>query len=226
MKRPIGVTILAALSFLAGLSNLWRVGVYLGWFKFEIFGDEELCSSRMRTGLAALWALLIAAIWFWVAVNFWNMRAAAWQFGTFISLFTLIWGFFALLFGSSVPLRRSRAPGRRHLHLPDVAGRPRGLRPGGDVAPDPRAESRHRAAPGRQRGRRAGQPSRVHSTARLTWTKIRARSIEGAPEHRCPFFVPVTPPRARRGPLRGGTRPTDHHRHLWAHSLACATATR
>ncbi len=30
------------------------------------------------------------------------MRAAGWQFGVFISLFTLIWGFFALLFGSTV----------------------------------------------------------------------------------------------------------------------------
>ena len=51
---------------------------------------------------AALWSLLIAAIWFWVAAQFWNMRAAGWQFGVFISLFTLIWGFFALLFGSTV----------------------------------------------------------------------------------------------------------------------------
>lgn len=101
MRRPIGVTILAALSFLAGLANLWRVGVYLGLFKFNIAG-EEMWKLPDANWAAALWALLIAAIWFWVAVNFWNMRAAAWQFGVFISLFTLIWGFFALLFGSSV----------------------------------------------------------------------------------------------------------------------------
>ena len=43
----------------------------------------------------------MAAIWFWVASGFWNLRAWALQFGLFISLFTLIWGFFALLFGSS-----------------------------------------------------------------------------------------------------------------------------
>jgi hypothetical protein len=100
MRRPIGVTILAALSFLAALANLWRVGVYLGWFKFNIGGAELY--TREANWAAALWALLIAAIWVWVAVNFWNMRAVAWQFGVFISLFTLIWGFFALLFGSSV----------------------------------------------------------------------------------------------------------------------------
>ena len=100
MRRPIGVTILAAASFLAGLANLWRVGVYLGWFNFQI-GNANMSLPQASWG-AALWALLIAAIWFWVAVNFWNVRAAAWQFGIFISLFTLIWGFMALLFGSSV----------------------------------------------------------------------------------------------------------------------------
>ena len=101
MKRPIGVTILAALAGLAGLANLWRVGVYMGWFKFDIFGTVGVQLQDANWG-AALWALLIAAIWFWVAAQFWNMRAAGWQFGVFISLFTLIWGFFALLFGSTV----------------------------------------------------------------------------------------------------------------------------
>ena len=37
-----------------------------------------------------------------VAAGFWNLRAYAVQFGIFISLFTLIWGFFALLFGSTL----------------------------------------------------------------------------------------------------------------------------
>jgi hypothetical protein len=100
MKRPIGVTILAALAFLAGLAQLWRIGVYLGWFNFEIAG-HSMSLPEAQWG-AALWTLLIAAIWFWVASQFWNMRAAGWQFGVFISLFTLIWGFFALLFGSNV----------------------------------------------------------------------------------------------------------------------------
>jgi hypothetical protein len=100
MKRPIGVTILAALAALAGLGNLWRVGVYLGWFNFDIAG--QTAQFPTANWGAALWSLIIAAIWFWVASQFWNMRAAGWQFGVFISLFTLIWGFFALLFGSTV----------------------------------------------------------------------------------------------------------------------------
>ena len=33
--------------------------------------------------------------------GFWNLRAYAVSFGIFISLFTLVWGFFALLFGGT-----------------------------------------------------------------------------------------------------------------------------
>jgi hypothetical protein len=100
MKKPIGVIILAAVAALAGIAQVWRIGVYLGWFSFEIAG-QSMKLPEAQWG-AALWALIMAAIWFWVASGFWNVRAWAWQFGIFISLFTLIWGFMALLFGSSV----------------------------------------------------------------------------------------------------------------------------
>ena len=103
MKRPIGVTILAILAGIAGVAQLWRAGVYMGWFNFETRRSEhDAARCRDPEWGAVLWTLLIAAIWFWVAAQFWNMRAAGWQFGVFISLFTLIWGFFALLFGSTV----------------------------------------------------------------------------------------------------------------------------
>ena len=100
MRRPIGVILLAGAAGLAGLYQLYLMLVYLGWVDFNVigktvsFGDEQWG--------AALWSLLIAAIWFWVAMGFWNVRAYAWSFGSFIAIFTLIWGFFALLFGNSV----------------------------------------------------------------------------------------------------------------------------
>jgi len=100
MKRPIGVTILAILSWVAAIANLWRIGVYLGWFSFDVLGESMKLPEANWAG--ALWALLIAAIWTWVGLQFWNMRAAGWQFGVFISLFALIWGFFAILFGSNL----------------------------------------------------------------------------------------------------------------------------
>ncbi len=100
MQRPIGVTLLAAGAALAGLYQIWLILIYLGIVNFNLVG-KEVTFPTAQWG-AALWSLIIAAIWFWVASGFWNVRAYAWSFGNFISLFTLIWGFFALLFGSSV----------------------------------------------------------------------------------------------------------------------------
>ena len=99
MRRPIGVMLLAGAAGLAGLYQLYLMLVYLGIVKFEVIG-KSVAFGEAQWG-AALWALLIAVIWFWVAAGFWNLRAYALQFGIFISLFTLIWGFFALLFGST-----------------------------------------------------------------------------------------------------------------------------
>jgi hypothetical protein len=50
---------------------------------------------------SAFWAVLIALIWFWVAAGFWNLRVYAWTFGNFIAIFTVIFGFFAILGGST-----------------------------------------------------------------------------------------------------------------------------
>jgi hypothetical protein len=99
MQRPIGVTLLAIGAGLAALYQIYLVLVYLGIVNFNLVG-KEMKFDTAQWG-PALWSLLIAAIWVWVATGFWNVRAYAWSFGNFISLFTLIWGFFALLFGST-----------------------------------------------------------------------------------------------------------------------------
>jgi len=99
MHRPIGVILLAAGAGIAGLYQLYLMLVYLGIVNFPI-GNQEVAFNETQWG-AALWSLLIAAIWLWVAAGFWNLRAYAVQFGIFISLFTLIWGFFSLLFGNT-----------------------------------------------------------------------------------------------------------------------------
>lgn len=99
MHRPIGVILLAGVALLAGLAQLYAMLVYLGILTFDFVG-QEVSFPEAQWG-PALWALLMAAIWLWVATGFWNLRAYAVQFGIFISLFTLIWGFFALLLGST-----------------------------------------------------------------------------------------------------------------------------
>jgi hypothetical protein len=100
MNRPIGVTLLAIGAGLAGIYEIWRALVFMGIVNFTFLG-EEVAFQTAQWG-QVIWALIIAAIWFWVAVGFWNVRAYAWSFGIFVSIFTLIFGFFALLGGSTM----------------------------------------------------------------------------------------------------------------------------
>ena len=95
MSRPIGVTLLALGAGLAGLLEVWRTLVFLGIANWTFVGQEV--SFKDPQWGQAIWAIILAAIWFWVAEGFWNVRAYAWSFGIFISMFTLIFGFFALL---------------------------------------------------------------------------------------------------------------------------------
>ena len=98
--RPIGVTLLALGAFLAALWQVYLMLVYAGIVSFNFIG-KDVSFPTAQWG-AVLWSLILAAIWVWVGLGFWNVRAYAAQFGSFIALFTLIWGFFALIFGSSV----------------------------------------------------------------------------------------------------------------------------
>jgi hypothetical protein len=100
MNRPIGVTLLAVGAALAGIYEIYRALIFMGVVSWTFVGQTVSFDSPQWGQV--LWALIIAAIWFWVAMGFWNVRGYAWTFGVFISLFTLIWGFFAVLFGSSV----------------------------------------------------------------------------------------------------------------------------
>ena len=100
MHRPIGVTILALAAGVAGLFEVWRALVFAGVASFTFIG-KPVTFPEAQWG-SAFWAVILALIWFWVAAGFWNVRAYAWSFGNFISLFTIIFGFFALLGGSTM----------------------------------------------------------------------------------------------------------------------------
>jgi hypothetical protein len=100
MNRPIGVTLLALAAGVAGLFEVWRALVFAGVAKFTFIG-KPVSFDEPQWG-SVFWAVILALIWFWVAAGFWNLRAYAWSFGNFISLFTIIFGFFALLGGSTM----------------------------------------------------------------------------------------------------------------------------
>ena len=101
MQRPFGVTLLAVGAGIAGLYQIWRILVFAGIANWTFIGKEISFSGNPQWG-QIFWCAILALIWFWVAAGFWNVRAYAWSFGNFISLFTFIWGFFEVLFGSSV----------------------------------------------------------------------------------------------------------------------------
>ena len=100
MQRPIGVTLLAIGAGLAGLVQIWRILIFAGIINWTFVGKEVAFNSPQWGQI--FWSAILALIWFWEAAGFWNLRGYAWGFGNFIALFTFIWGFFALLFGSSV----------------------------------------------------------------------------------------------------------------------------
>ena len=123
MQRPFGVTLLAIGSALVGLAEVWRALVFMGWVNFTFVG-ETVHFPNPQWG-QVIWAVILAAIWFWVAAGFWNVRAYAWSFGNFMAVFTLIWGFH----GPALRLDhrggdRAVAACRRHLLLPELSGRP------------------------------------------------------------------------------------------------------
>jgi hypothetical protein len=99
MKRPIGVTLLALGAGLLALFEIWRMLVFLGIVSWTFIG-KEVSFPTAQWG-PAFWALILALIWIYVATGFWNVRAYAWSFGIFISIFTIIFGFFAILGGST-----------------------------------------------------------------------------------------------------------------------------
>ncbi len=95
MKRPIGVTLLAVGAGLLALFEIWRTLVFLGIVNWTFLG-KEVSFPTAQWG-PAIWAIILAAIWIYVAEGFWNVRAYAWSFGIFISIFTIIFGFFAII---------------------------------------------------------------------------------------------------------------------------------
>jgi hypothetical protein len=101
MNRPIGVTLLAIGAGLIGIYELYRTLIFMGVASFNFGVGGELSFPSPQWG-QVFWSLVLAAIWFYEAKGFWQLRAYAYSFGIFIAFFTLIWGFFSALGGSSL----------------------------------------------------------------------------------------------------------------------------
>ncbi len=101
MNRPIGVTLLAVGAGLIGIYELYRTLIFMGVLSFN-FGIGNTVEFNEPQWGQVFWSLVLAAIWFYEAKGFWQLRAYAYSFGIFIAFFTLIWGFFSALGGSSL----------------------------------------------------------------------------------------------------------------------------
>jgi hypothetical protein len=101
MNRPIGVSLLAVGAGLIGIYELYRTLIFMGIASFNFGVGKTLEFNEPQWG-QVFWSLVLAAIWFYEAKGFWQLRAYAYSFGVFIAFFTLIWGFFSALGGSSL----------------------------------------------------------------------------------------------------------------------------
>jgi hypothetical protein len=57
-------------------------------------------------------------------MGLWNMRAYAWSFGIYISLFTMIFSFFAILGSNGTVESEFVAMFCHPVHVPELPGRP------------------------------------------------------------------------------------------------------
>jgi hypothetical protein len=101
MSRPIGVSLLAVGAGLIGIYELYRALIFMGIVSFNVGIGNTIEFDQPQWG-QVFWSLVLAAIWFYEAKGFWQLRAYAYSFGIFIAFFTLIWGFFSALGGSSL----------------------------------------------------------------------------------------------------------------------------
>ena len=100
MHRPIGVMLLALAAIVVGLYELYVAAIYMGWLSFTVIGKEVSFPSAQWG--PALWSVLLALIYFWVAAGFWGVRAWAWMFGVLIAGWTLIWDSILVLGSASI----------------------------------------------------------------------------------------------------------------------------
>jgi hypothetical protein len=84
--RPIGVTVLAALTGLAALLAVWHTLQFLHILPFTL-GELRFYSFDL---LGAFLFALTAAVWIWATVNLWTVRPQGLLFATFLSGLNLI----------------------------------------------------------------------------------------------------------------------------------------
>lgn len=95
-SRTIWIWILIIIAGLAAIYNLLDAARYMGWLPISALGEMKFFIQNANW-LGALFAVLLAAIWFWVARMLYNLDPRGWLFVVVIAVINLIFLGLALL---------------------------------------------------------------------------------------------------------------------------------
>jgi hypothetical protein len=102
-SRPIGVTILAALAFIAGLVDVYHALQYLGILP-RFLGPIAFFGIDI---LGAILYIVLAAIWIWVGRMLWQLNPQGWTFMVALAGINIIFAVLAVIgassFGAQLP---------------------------------------------------------------------------------------------------------------------------
>ena len=97
MNRPFSVTLLAILAGLAGISGVLDVLRLLGLLPIAQLGEMKFFGTSI---IGAIFAAIVAAIWFWAMIRLWNLDPQGWMFVVVIAIVYLIFDVVALIAGT------------------------------------------------------------------------------------------------------------------------------
>lgn len=95
-SRTIWIWLLIIVAVLIAISDLVDAARYMGWLPIAQLGNLEFALPS-AAWLGALMSVLLAAIWFWVARNLYNLDPRGWLFVVAIATINLIFLFLALI---------------------------------------------------------------------------------------------------------------------------------
>ena len=100
MNRPFSVTLLAILAGLAGIMGVIDVLRLLGIMPIVVNTPLGEMSFYSRSWFGAIFAGIVALIWFWAMVRLWNLDPQGWLFVVVIAVVYLIFDVVALIAGT------------------------------------------------------------------------------------------------------------------------------
>ena len=96
-ERTFAITILAALSAIAGILSLLDAMRYMGWLPFKLGATGMQFVIPSAQWFAAMMAALVGVIWLVVAWWLWTLNPSGWLFVVVIAVINLIFLFLAIL---------------------------------------------------------------------------------------------------------------------------------